>query len=108
MKFVSIDSQAEADYFIPRFVQNLALIEVSAHVGAIATIARSSTEWYWVETSQKVSFPIPWLPGQPDNYGNNEMCMTITKASVSSIFFNDIPCSEIILRNFICQTVSYV
>ena len=108
MKFVSLDSQAEADYFIPRFVQNLALIDLAAHVGGIATIARSATEWYWVETSQKVSFPIPWLAGQPDNYGNNEMCMTITKLSASSAAFADVPCSETILRNFICQTVNYV
>lgn len=108
MKFVSIDSQAEADYFIPHIIQNLALIDGVAHIGAIATIAKSPTEWYWVETSQKVSFTIPWAAYQPDNFGNNEMCMTIRKLTASTVAFNDIPCSESVLGNFICQTVSYV
>lgn len=103
---MSLDSQAEADYFFPLFVQKSALFDELTHIGAVTTIAKSKTDWYWVETGKKAKIELKWGSGQPDNYGTQE-CLAIFK-SAGSYEIHDINCFEAYSRRFICSSTEYV
>lgn len=65
--------------------------------------SKSTTDWYWPKTGRKISFPIPWLPGQPDNVHTNEFCFGIGREFGHQKFgYNDMGCSGSV-AHFICQ-----
>lgn len=74
------------------------------HIGGIAKVGRSTSEWYWVTTNQKVSYNMPWASSQPDHYGGNEWCLTLAKNQ--GFKFNDINCHGSWEERFICQKKS--
>jgi hypothetical protein len=102
MKFISLDSPAESTYFFSYYEQNLALVDLFVHLGAIARVERNPTEWYWAETNQKVNFTLKWAGGEPSGY--THMCMTMMKYLQSYVLY-DIPCSESNVAQFFCHTV---
>lgn len=104
---ISLDSQAEADFFLPLFVQNSALFDSNLHIGAVSKIARDPLDWYWIDSGDKVNFAIKWRAGEPSYGGNNEMCLTLTKL-FGTYDFNDIQCYEVWLSNMMCQTVTLI
>ncbi|XP_006881065.1 PREDICTED: C-type lectin domain family 4 member K [Elephantulus edwardii] len=65
------------------------------------TKAGTEGNWYWVDNTpfDKVQSARFWIPGEPNNYGNNEHCVVIKKAALQS--WNDGPCDAHFL--FICK-----
>jgi len=82
--------------------QNRDMFGAYTHIGGMASVGKSNTDWYWVTTNQKVSYNMPWHNGQPDHYGNNEWCLTLAKDS--RFKFNDINCFGSWEEKFICQS----
>lgn len=82
--------------------RNRNMFDAVVHIGGMAQIAKSTTEWYWVTTNQKVSYSMPWVAGQPDHYANNEWCLTLWKPY--GFKFNDINCYGSWEQTFICQS----
>lgn len=76
------------------------------HIGGVAKDGRSPTNWYWVDDNKRISYNAPWKSGQPDHYGNNEYCLSLTRDD--GFKFNDIPCHGSWEEKFICQSVRYV
>lgn len=69
----------------------------------ITATPKSSTEWYWTSSGKKVSYALPWNPGQPDYKLNKEYCLAIGRVrSYNPLKFHDFPCTED-PRQFICQ-----
>jgi hypothetical protein len=107
MGFLSLDSKEEAYHFLVIYERNAALFDQYTHIGAVASFAKTLTDWYWVENAEKANFTINFLPGQPDNYGGNELCLVLM-TSGGSYYFNDLKCYENYIFKFVCQTVNYL
>nr|KAF6446199.1 CD207 molecule [Rousettus aegyptiacus] len=61
----------------------------------------SEGDWYWVDDTpfDKVQSMRFWIPGEPNNSGNNEHCANLQTSSLQS--WNDAPCDKQLL--FICK-----
>jgi hypothetical protein len=104
MEFLSLDTKDEAFNFLRLYEQNIPVFTDYTHIGAAATIAKTLTDWFWVETSQRVNFTLRFGASQPDNYNGEELCLSLTYYS-GSYGFNDIKCYESFWMKFICQEV---
>ncbi|XP_073752968.1 C-type lectin domain family 4 member K isoform X2 [Callorhinus ursinus] len=65
------------------------------------TKAGSEGDWYWVDKTpfDKVQSARFWIPGEPNNFGNNEHCANIKMSSLQS--WNDASCDNKFF--FICK-----
>jgi hypothetical protein len=102
--FISLDSLDEAHHFLILFEHFNNLFDTYTHIGAAATVAKSLTDWYWVEGGEKLNFTLKFYPGTPDNYGGNELCMSLINTN-GVYTFNDLKCYENYIYRFVCQTV---
>ena len=107
MGLATLDSKEEGQYFFVLFEHYASLFDIWTHIGGVAAIPKTLTEWYWTENGTKLNFTLKFLPGAPDNVGGNEVCLTLT-ISAGSYFFNDLKCYENYIMKFVCQTVNYV
>ncbi|KAK3603507.1 hypothetical protein CHS0354_030360 [Potamilus streckersoni] len=59
-------------------------------------------EWVWSESQGKLpeQHYTNWYPGEPNNLGSNENCLTI----INSGYWNDIACST--LLHYLCEMPS--
>jgi hypothetical protein len=106
MNLATLDSQAESDYLLSLYAQKSALFDLYTHIGGVAAIGDSPTEWFWVGTGEKVNFPLKFGTNLPDNYGGNEFCLLLAVTS-GSAYLNDGKCYETIPYKFICQSKVY-
>ena len=67
---------------------------------------RSPTDWYWTKNGEKISFPIPWQPDEPNFDYNEEFCLSVWIQNVRVIGFNDGRCLSS-LWPYICQRIDY-
>ncbi|KAK1332980.1 hypothetical protein QTO34_006511 [Cnephaeus nilssonii] len=65
------------------------------------TKAGTDGDWYWVDDTpfNKVQSMKFWIPGEPNNVGNNEHCVNLKMSSLQS--WNDASCDHQLL--FICK-----
>ncbi|OWK10575.1 hypothetical protein Celaphus_00005737 [Cervus elaphus hippelaphus] len=65
------------------------------------TKAGSEGDWHWVDGTpyNKVQSEKFWIPGEPNNYGNNEHCVNLKTSALRS--WNDASCDNTFL--FICK-----
>jgi len=98
---VSIETLAEAQAILT--IANRSFSTVSAYVDAIALTLKSPTDWYWTKSGKKLSFALPWYPGEPNNHNNlNEACLLFHNGG-----FNDAPYSFTIY-SFVCQRLDFM
>lgn len=75
-------------------------------IDGVSLVKQSGTDWYFLNTGEKVAYTIPWQVNQPDYAGGNEMCMSLLGEANDRIFrFNDVPCKGL-PGTFICQKVT--
>jgi len=79
--------------------------DANFYMDGMTSILRSTTEWYWTNTGNKISFPIPWLPGQPDNATPDERCFGFRRSNANQKFgFSDFNCKTF-TPHFTCQRI---
>lgn len=105
MDFVSLETETEANSFLEICKKNANSFDSFTHIGALTTVAKSHDKWYWVNSGRRITYPIKWSPGQPDNSAGGERCLSIIKQTNNSFLFNDLECSNIHTHyfNFVCQ-----
>lgn len=106
MELISLDSEAEANYFLNLFSQTPGLFDKWTHIGAVTSLSKSKSEWYWAENAKKANFTLKFLSGQPDNYGGEEQCLAITLSN-GVYGFNDLKCYQANINRFLCQTKAF-
>jgi len=83
------------------FIQSYGTTHI--HIDGMTLTPRSTTDWHWTNSGNRISFPIPWQPGQPDFHKNNEYCFSfIAGQDFFAQGFNDIECKDYIAP-FVCQ-----
>ena len=109
MDLVTLETLTEARAFLTLadrepFFQRYG--EANFQIDGMTTTLKSTTQWYWTDSGNKFSFPIPWYPGQPDNQGNVEFCLTLIPDTSNKFLFHDINCQNPYL--FVCQRFDFV
>lgn len=102
MEFLSLDTEEEAHFFMDMCQQNYNELGTQMFVGAMTTVGKSLTNWYWVSSGNKVMYSLPFNVNEPNFNHNNEWCLATAKNSLGGIAFNDLPCSGYHER-FFCQ-----
>lgn len=107
MDAVSLETKAEEQNFLVMCYNNAALFDQWTHIGGISLVAKSTTSWFWVNSGNRISYPMAWMPDQPDfGHGNPlviEYCLSIGKMAGNVFGFNDINCFGYNEFKFICQ-----
>lgn len=102
MEMLSLESSDEESSFLTVCTLWRTLFDRFTHIGALTTVEKSRTEWFWVNSGNKISFPISFSSGEPNSEDNNEMCLTMDKRS--GLFqYNDITCDGGMTAKFVCQ-----
>lgn len=101
MDVLSLDTANEADEFLAICLSHIDRFEEHTHVGGMTLTPKDPFQWYWVDSGEKIFYPLRFKPGQPDNSGDKEMCLGIQK-HLGAFAFNDIACSGWESK-FICQ-----
>lgn len=73
----------------------------STHVGGMASVRKSTTDWYWVTNGQKIAYTMPWQNGQPENYLDRGWCLNLM--TEGGFRYNDIDCDGVRGATFICH-----
>jgi hypothetical protein len=101
MEIVSLDTKAEADFFLGVCDKNIAqFTDEYTHIGAMTMVGK--TGWHWVNSGKRIDYQMKWLAGQPDFYAANEFCMGLVKRG-TDFSFVDLNCFGIYETKFICQ-----
>ncbi|KAG5681266.1 hypothetical protein PVAND_010717 [Polypedilum vanderplanki] len=75
------------------------------YVGGISLKARSTKNWYWVNSGRKISFEIPFARNAPDFAGSDEWCLAL--GPKATFDFNDVNCNGYEFK-FICQRINFM
>lgn len=106
LDFVSLETRAEADNFFRLCFANQRFFKDWTHIGGMSLNPLSRTEWYWVNSGNRLDYLMNFLPGEPNNDGGEEHCLAIGRSSPDSAFgFNDFKCYGI--NAFVCQDIKY-
>jgi len=105
MELVTLETLTEARAFLTMADNCKHFVgDVSVHVDGTTLTPKSPTDWYWTRNGAKISYPIPWDVGQPNNGDNKQFCLSIYRASSNKYFgFNDFNCSAAFF--FACQRI---
>lgn len=74
------------------------------HIGGVSKFVGKHREWYWVGKNTKISYPITFATGQPNNYLGRQNCLGISKEE-NTFEFQDIDCHGRFEEKFICQRI---
>jgi hypothetical protein len=105
MDLFTLYSQDEANHFYQILEKNTQLFPTYMYIGGVTVILKTKTEWFWLDTNEKVNFPMRFLAGDPNNLGGNEKCLGMI-ISGGSYYFIDVMCNAVSVK-FVCQSVSH-
>lgn len=102
MDIVTLQTADEFEEFKDLVGQYAKELTRFVHVGAVTVTSRSTTDWYWVDTNEKVNYALPWRPGHPDNQRGVQYCLAFDTVT---LLFDDHDCyTSTAEMKFICQT----
>jgi hypothetical protein len=66
----------------------------------------SESNFYWASSGKPIEYPLNWVEGEPNNYGDKEHCMGLGKWK-DSFQVNDVPCTGY-QAQFFCELVEEI
>ena len=78
------------------------LLDVSVQVGGITANGGNVTNWFWVISGIKISYPLKWNEGEPNITDDNEFCLNLSNDEENRYWFNDVDYWAN-AQNFVCQ-----
>lgn len=104
MDLTSFDTNYEFTNFVKHAMKSLYYFDKWTHIGGISKLAGKHREWYWIATNRKVSYPMVFAVGQPNNYLGRQNCLGVSKEE-KTFEFQDIDCHGRFEEKFICQKI---
>ena len=105
MDILGLETEDEANLFHESMALKVDLLDVSVQVGGITANGGNVTDWFWVSSGTKISYPLKWNEGEPNNYENDEYCLSLAKDCENNFRYNDIDCWASPMQ-FVCQRES--
>lgn len=105
MTMATLETADELNYFLGRCVANIKLIDWGLIlIGGIAPINNVKQGYVWFPTGEKVGYPIPWAPTEPNNNGKIENCLSAAYGSDKKFGIADVSCTaQVSMFQFVCQ-----
>lgn len=97
----TFDTLEEMDAVRNMCEQNPYMFGYSTHIGGMASVQKSTTDWYWVTNNQKIAYTMPWQNGQPENYLGRGWCLNLM--TDRGFRYSDFDCNSVRGAKFICQ-----
>lgn len=101
---LTLDTLDEKNDVARMIEDNHKLFSEWIHIGGMTESPKSTSEWYWVNSNEKVSYNMQWNKGDPNNNQNRELCLGL--ANQKGANFVDISCQGAHEEKFICQKVT--
>jgi hypothetical protein len=80
------------------------LFEIWTHIGGMSDALRDPNSWRWINTKERITYSLPWFPGEPNGAGNEEYCLSIDLRR--HLFeFNDLKCHNAYIHTFLCHKI---
>jgi hypothetical protein len=102
MDVLSLDTQDEAFYFMNLCEKNKNILDSQNLIGGVTTQGKSRDKWYWVNSGDRVNYPLKFWSTEPDFANNNEWCLAVSTNYKGGWAFNDISCNDY-RHKFFCQ-----
>ena len=103
MDLAELTTEVEAEKFLKLFADNAPSLAMWHHIGG-SYMGGPKNDYYWMTTAEKISYPLKFYPGEPNNYAGKEKCLSIAKHP-HSFKFNDVDCYEHWIWNFVCEKI---
>ena len=103
----NLETEAEKNVFLALCDRSYSfpLGETSVHIGASTPTARSTTSWFWMNSKQRVTYQLNFLPNEPNFEFNDEYCLSIGRTIQHPLFaFKDVSCNGDI-QQFLCEKI---
>lgn len=104
MELVTFDTSYEFSVFVKIAMRNVHYFHKWTHIGGVSKFVGKNREWFWVNGSRKINFPLQFAAGQPNNYLGRQNCLGISKEE-KTFEFQDIDCHGRFEEKFICQKI---
>lgn len=102
LEFVSLGNAEEAAAFLKYAEENHELLDHYVLLGGYTAVAKSTEDYYWVNSGKHLNYPIRFPPGEPNFLGEKEFCLSLMKNGTNQFNFNDLDCFDNAYK-FICQ-----
>ncbi|CAO1396958.1 unnamed protein product [Diamesa serratosioi] len=102
MNLVELQTEYEANNFLKMCADQK--LEYWYHIGGSAEGSSDRLDYYWMTTGEKVSYNLKYHPGEPNNAGGKERCLSVAKQP-NKYEFNDTDCWQHFIWSFACQHV---
>ena len=99
MKILTLVTESEANYVREVTDNSISSLDRFYYIGGMAGTIGSTTDWFWITSGNKISYPIP--RGNGETSGFEERCLSIG-AYWGDYKFNDGRCTTT-ESNFMCQ-----
>ncbi|CAO1417939.1 unnamed protein product [Diamesa hyperborea] len=106
MDLVELTTEVESDKFLKLFGDHTKTLETWYHIGG-SYMGAAKNDFYWMTTGKRISYPLKFHPGLPDNYLGKEKCLSILNQP-GSFTLNDVDCYDTWIWNFVCQKIDSV
>lgn len=103
MKLASFDTAEEYESVRQMMITNSDKFSDWTHIDGITTEGRSTDQWYWSQTGEKIKFNMTWRAAQPDFSHNRQWCLSLGPKSAKQFYFDDIDCFHHHEEKFLCE-----
>jgi hypothetical protein len=106
LELASFETREESDWFSDIFVASRQDIDPGwCFIGGMRMTNDaevSKTNWYWLNSGQKINYELTWDPQFPDNINGIQWCLCLSKSGRNATIYADIRCYNR-EESFICQ-----
>ena len=106
MDLASFDTSYEFSNFVKHAMKSVSMFDKWTHIGGISKVVGKNREWYWINGNKRISYPMVFATGQPNNYLGRQNCLGISKEE-KTFEFQDIDCHGRFEEKFLCQKICY-
>ncbi|CAO1340874.1 unnamed protein product [Diamesa tonsa] len=102
MELASLPTKELSDRFTQLCFENAPFFDRFTHIGG-SYIGAGLNRWYWLSTGKPVGYPLPMIPGEPNNARGQQTCLALEKQN-GPFLFNDIDAFGFHEEKFVCES----
>lgn len=98
-KLAEFETKPEQDFVLKNFPLGFVKRQFTEiYIGGV----KKPDNWYWASSDVPINYNLSWIPGEPNNWGGNEDCLSISRYYLNGNAINDATCNYYI-GSFLCE-----